>query len=169
MKIEIETSRLRIVPLSVEQFRLFLDETEKMEQQMGLAPSGEPPGEHTRQAMESLYAKARAYREHYYWHTNWQIILKSENRSIGSACFMKDESTPTQVEIGYGTNAKYRNKGYMTEATQALCKWALEQPGIECIIAETEKNNKPSQRVLEKCKMHKYKQTDGSIWWKLEK
>ncbi|MDL2303427.1 hypothetical protein LJC28_03430 [Dysgonomonas sp. OttesenSCG-928-D17] len=120
MEMEIETLRLRIVPLSVEHFRLFLDETEKMELQMGLTPSREIPDEHTRQAMEDLYAKAIAYPEHYYWYTNWQIILKSENKSIGSACFMKDES-------------------------------AL------------------SQRVLEKCKMHRYRQTNESIWWKLEK
>ncbi|WP_280648029.1 MULTISPECIES: GNAT family N-acetyltransferase [unclassified Dysgonomonas] len=164
-----EILRLRIVPLSVEHFRLFLDETEKMELQMGLTPSREIPDEHTRQAMEDLYAKAIAYPEHYYWYTNWQIILKSENKSIGSACFMKDESAPSQVEIGYGTNAKYRNKGFMTEAVQALCKWALQQPYIKCITAETEINNIPSQRVLEKCKMHRYRQTNESIWWKLEK
>ena len=55
------------------------------------------------------------------------------------------------VEIGYGINEGYENKGYMTEAVRAIVKWASEQPNVNQIEAEAEKDNIESIRVLEKC------------------
>ena len=55
------------------------------------------------------------------------------------------------VEIGYGINEGYGNRGYMTEAVRAIVKWASEQPNVNHIEAEAEENNYASIRVLEKC------------------
>ncbi|MBR3153048.1 MAG: GNAT family N-acetyltransferase, partial [Clostridia bacterium] len=54
------------------------------------------------------------------------------------------------VEIGYGINEGYENKGYMTEAVRAIVKWASEQPNVNQIEAEAEECNFASLRVLEK-------------------
>lgn len=163
----IETNRLRIVPLTKEQFQLLLLGTDKMEQALGLTPSCESMDEYTQMAMEYNYVEALRYPDHYLWYTNWQIILKSENKAIGSACFKYKPNEYGQVEIGYGTNSDYRNYGYMTEAVIALSKWALQQSGVNSVIAETDKDNTASIRVLEKCGMIRHKITDTSLWWKL--
>jgi RimJ/RimL family protein N-acetyltransferase len=151
----IETTRLQIVPLTIEQFRLLL-----------CANSLDP---HTQQAMEGLYNEALNHPNTYWWYTNWQIILKAENKSIGSACFMKEPNEYGQVEIGYGINDGFRNHGYMTEAAKAICDWALQQDDVESVVAETETDNYASHRVLEKCGMQKYKRLDESLLWRLEK
>lgn len=39
----------------------------------------------------------------------------------------------------------------MTEAVQAMCKWALEQENVSCIIAETDIDGFASQRILQRC------------------
>jgi RimJ/RimL family protein N-acetyltransferase len=39
---------------------------------------------------------------------------------------------------------------------------------IETVIAETEKGNIASEKVLEKCLFKKYKKEE-TIWWKLRK
>lgn len=163
----IETNRLRIVPLTKEQFQLLLLGTEKMEQALGLTPSRENMDEETQMAMEYNYAEALRYPDHYLWYTNWQIILKCENKAIGSACFKYKPNEYGQVEIGYGTNSEYRNCGYMTETVKALSEWALRQPNVNSVIAETDKDNAASIRVLEKCGMTKYETTETCIWWKL--
>jgi len=161
----IETKRLKIVPLTIEEFRLLLLGTDKMEQALGLTPSSESMDEYTQMAMEYNYKEALKYPDNYIWYTSWQIILKSENKAIASACFKYRPDENGQVEIGYGTNLNYRNQAYMTEAVQELCKWALEQPGVKRVIAETDKANIASQRVLEKCGMVRYKVSNIGLWW----
>ena len=55
------------------------------------------------------------------------------------------------VEIGYGISEVYQGNGFAAEAVDAAVKWALRQPGIRCVEAETDPDNRASQRVLEKC------------------
>ncbi|MCU0079807.1 GNAT family N-acetyltransferase [Extibacter muris] len=35
-----------------------------------------------------------------------------------------------EVEIGYGLGKEFEHSGYMPEAVQAMCKWALEQENV---------------------------------------
>ena len=167
--IVIETNRLKIIALTLDLFDSLLQSNEALEKKLGLNPSGEEFDTHTKEAMEGLYGKAIQHKTSYYWYTNWQIIFKTENKSIGSLCFMGEADTNGTVEIGYGINKAYQNKGYMTEAAFAVCQWALKQPNIQSVTAETETNNIPSHRVLEKCGLIKDHQTDESIWWKIKK
>ena len=69
---------------------------------------------------------------------------------IGSLSF-KGISENGIVEIGYGINDGYENKGYTTEAVGAVVKWAAKQPNVNQIEAEAEESNPASIRVLEKC------------------
>lgn len=165
----IETTRLRIVPLTVEQFALLLCGVDKMEFELGLSPSYECLDEHTQQAMKRQYQKVLNNLENYHWLANRQIILKAENKAIGSANFKNSPLENKDIEIGYGINPDYENLGYMTEAVQALCEWAMNQPDVESVIAETDKENYASQRVLQKCGMTKFQESDIGFWWKLEK
>lgn len=165
----IETKRLRIITLTAEQFELWLRGVDRMEQALGLAPSNEWLDEHVQHAMECQYKKALNDPDNYHWLANRQIILKSENKAIGSANFKNTPQENKDIEIGYGTNADYRNEGYMTEAVQAMCEWALAQRGVKSVIAETDKENYASQKVVCKCGMEKYDESDTGFWWKLEK
>ncbi|MBW9144008.1 GNAT family N-acetyltransferase [Clostridium sp. CM027] len=165
---ELSTERLKIIPLTLNQFKLLLDGIDKMEKELKLSASNECLDGHTQEAMEGLYQEAVKNRDRYFWYTNWQIILKSENKAIGSACFMKCPDENGEVEIGYGINSTYQNNGYMTEAAQAICEWAISQHDVSIIIAETEKDNIASHRVLQKCGMEKYKETDEGIWWRMK-
>lgn len=165
----IETKRLRIIPLNPEQFTLFLNGIHFMEDTLGLVPSHETLDKHTQQAMTRQYQLATEHPENFLWLTNWQIILKSENKAIGSACFKNLPDTDGSIEIGYGIHPPYRNQGYMSEALKALCKWAFTLEGVQAVIAETEKKNLASQYVLQKCKMKQFKESTDTIWWKLNK
>ncbi|KAA6314337.1 hypothetical protein EZS27_035033 [termite gut metagenome] len=169
INVKIETARLQIIPLTIEQFQLLLKGMEQMEQALELKPSGECLDANTQDAMEGLYKETLKHPDNYRWYTNWQIILKSENKAIGSACFMKEPDENHQVEIGYGMNKEYRNQGYMTEAVKAMCEWAFNQPDVESVIAETDADNFPSHKVLEKCGMQKQEQPNGCIRWRLDK
>lgn len=163
---EITTSRLRIIPLALEHFALLLGDPAAMEAALGLNRSGMALGEHEREAMLWLYGMAQSHPEEHLWFTNWQIVLAAGNVSIGSACFKGGPGEKGEVEIGYGINTAYRNQGYMTEAAEALSWWAMKQPGVSAVIAETDKDNPASQQVCLKTRMEKFGETSSTILWR---
>ncbi|WP_165022422.1 GNAT family N-acetyltransferase [Dysgonomonas sp. ZJ279] len=164
---ELETTRLRIIPLDLEQSKLLADGVAKIERQLGLTPIEEPLDEKTLWVMQYVANKAIEYPSDTLWFTAlWLIVLKSENRMIASLSFKGEPNDKKEVEIGYGTNEGYRNKGYMSEAVQAVSEWSVRQENIDAIIAETYKDNEASHKVLQKCRMEKYLETDTSFWWR---
>lgn len=89
------------------------------------------------------------YPEQWEWYAIWMIELK-DGTHIGELCF-KGINSNGAVEIGYGVSDEHQGHGYATEAVEAVVAWALQQPNVTTIEAETEFENKASQRVLEKC------------------
>lgn len=85
------------------------------------------------------------------WYAVWQLELKERPGTVvGDLCF-KGPERDGAVEIGYGLQAGCCGKGYMTEAVKTACAWALAQPGVTRVEAETEPENIASQRVLAAC------------------
>lgn len=147
----LETPRLKIVPLTHSQLGLLLDGTPKLEEALALDSSGMELDEHTCDAMRYLYDLASGTDNAFPWITNWQIILKERNLSIGSACFMNVPNEDGEVEIGYGIHPAFQCRGYMTEALSEICGWAFSQQGVTTILAVSEEGNAASHNVLRKC------------------
>lgn len=55
-----------------------------------------------------------------------------------------------EVAVGYAVLPQFEGRGYASEMTGALVEWALAQPRVERVIAETEWANPASVRVLSK-------------------
>ncbi len=87
--------------------------------------------------------------ESWEWHAIWMIEQK-DGTHVGDLSF-KGLHPDGSVEIGYGITEENRGRGYAAEAVNAVVTWALEQPGVTRVEAETEPDNSASQRVLEKC------------------
>jgi ribosomal-protein-alanine N-acetyltransferase len=54
------------------------------------------------------------------------------------------------AEIGYSVLPQFEGRGYATEMVGGLVRWALAQPGVVRVVAETEWANPASVRVLGK-------------------
>lgn len=80
------------------------------------------------------------------WFAVW-FIEDGGGNMLGDLCFkgLSDDGT---VEIGYGILPEYEGKGFMTEAVKGAVEWAFSDPAVKCVTAETEEDNKASQRVL---------------------
>ena len=83
------------------------------------------------------------------WYAMWMIERK-DGTHIGDLCF-KGLGADGVAEIGYGISAEFQGQGCATEAVSAVVDWALQNPKVTAIEAETDAENKASQRVLEKC------------------
>lgn len=157
--VELETKRLRIFPITPEQSRLWLEDLPALERQLGCPYRGEPLGE----------AELRAAREdlvRYPYRTAWFLVHREEKAVIGTAGFLGPPDRRGELEIRYAMGSAYRGRGYMTEAVEAICRWALGQPGVRHITAETDLMGRASQRVLEHLGFQKYREEE-TLWWRL--
>ena len=83
------------------------------------------------------------------WYAIW-LIERRDGTRVGDLCF-KGLNDDGSVEIGYGIDEANWDKGFATEAVSAAVAWALAQPNVSRVEAETAPDNRASQRVLEKC------------------
>jgi len=86
---------------------------------------------------------------------------------VGDLCFVGQPNCDGEVEIGYGTYDDFSGKGFMTEAVSGMIKWAKNQPDVKAIVADTEKTNTASFRVLEKNGFVKIGETELLFHWRL--
>jgi len=163
---ELQTERLRLVALDLENLRSSLEAPQQMHRNLDLAGNAVLAAE-VKEAVQQMLAGVQMDPENWLWHTNWQIVLKSENRIIGGFCFKGPADENGEVEVGYGTDPKYQGQGYMSEALREIARWALEQPGILAVISETAKSNVASQRVLQQVGFAPYQETEEHLWWRI--
>ncbi len=98
----------------------------------------------------------------------WFIVEKERNIVIGSIGFKAMPDKNGIVEIGFGIDHAFRQKGYATEAVRGLTNWALSQNDIQKVVAECEPDNKPSVRVLKKAGMQKTGIERDMIKWEIK-
>jgi len=100
---------------------------------------------------------------------NYAVTLNEGNGLIGHMVFHKWFGEHT-YEIGWVFNRDYHNKGYATEAAQALLKYGFEELNLHRIIATCQPENPASYRVMEKCGMRREAEfkkciQKGNGWW----
>lgn len=131
--IAVETERLRLYPVGDDVLRRLIGE----EEDAGL-----------KQAYGEMLQGCLDHPADRVWYAVWFIERKDmPGTAVGDLSF-KGKGPDGMVEIGYGLRSGCCGKGYMTEAVKAVCAWALAQPGVTRVEAETEPDNAASQRVL---------------------
>jgi [ribosomal protein S5]-alanine N-acetyltransferase len=78
------------------------------------------------------------------------MIERQEGVAVGQMSFKTLPDKSGTIELGYGINPSYANRGYTTEMARELVAWAWKQPGVRRITAECLEDNAASIRVLEK-------------------
>lgn len=78
------------------------------------------------------------------------VIERVEGVAVGQMGCKGFPDATGAVEIGYGINPAYWNRGIATEIVSAFAAWLLEKPDVNCVRAECRVDNAGSIRVLEK-------------------
>lgn len=131
----IKTKRMLIAPMSDEEIEALIEKTD---------------GEELRSAYGEMLSGCKADPENRIWYAPWKMTLRNNGTYLGDLGF-KGPAREAAVEIGYGVLPEYEGKGYTTEAVKAMTQWAFSNSGVVFVEAETEPDNKASQRVLAKC------------------
>lgn len=162
------TERLKLIPLTADDFKLCIEDKAKMEKKLGLVVTGNQ----LTGMMKGIYQIKIDYisrdKENLLYYTYWQIVPKDKNYIVGEIGFKDAPNSNGEIEVGYGLEEEHRGNGYMTEALIGLSKWAFSQQGISAIIAVTLKNNIPSQKVLARAGFMIQGYDSKYIYWRLE-
>ena len=134
-KICLTTKRLLLQPMTDEETVVLIEQCDS---------------EEMRQAYGEMLEGCKRDPENRIWYAPWKMLLKDSKVFVGDLCF-KGPAKNGAVEVGYGILPKFEGIGYMTEAVKAITKWAFAQKDVLFVEAETDPENKASQRVLEKC------------------
>jgi len=134
-EIRIKTKRMTLQPMSDEEIEALIERMDS---------------EELRTAYGEMLDGCRRDPENRIWYAPWEMMLKDSQEYVGDLGF-KGPVTNHSVEIGYGVLPEHEGNGYTTEALQAMTQWAFGQKDVVFVEAETDPDNKASQRVLEKC------------------
>ena len=80
-------------------------------------------------------------------YADWAVVLKVNNKMIGTCGYASFDTTNKQCEIGYVLSPHYRKKGYMTEAVKAVVDLSFNTLNLSKIILRIIKENKDSIKL----------------------
>jgi [ribosomal protein S5]-alanine N-acetyltransferase len=88
------------------------------------------------------------------WALAFKIVERASRSVIGSCAFKGPPDANGIVEISYGIVATHRGRGFATEATNGLTRFAFASGRVQLVCAHTKPDNGASARVLAKCAFH---------------
>lgn len=112
--------------------------------------------------MKAMEEENRSRREHYFF----RIEDKITHEHIGEIGYTITDFTllGACVNLGYFSYKKYWNKGYMTEAVNEVLRFAFEENHVYRVATGCLKENKASERVMQKCGFTKEGELKKKEW-----
>lgn len=94
------------------------------------------------------------------------VIEKETSSFVGEVGFVVTTETPQgkRAEMGYFTLPQHWGKGYVTEATHQVIRYAFENCDVHKIVAGCIKDNEASENVMKRCNMKKEAQFVEHVW-----
>lgn len=75
-------------------------------------------------------------------------VLRDERAIIGSSGFHDLPDERGMIEIGYGIEPAFRNRGFGTELLHGMWGWVIEQPGVRVLRYTVSADNAVSQHIV---------------------
>jgi ribosomal-protein-alanine N-acetyltransferase len=91
----------------------------------------------------------------------WAMTMIGEAKLIGPILYWHIEKEKWQAELGYELLPEYQGKGLMTEALKTVIEFGFEQLKFTALLAEPNKANGKSIRLLEKLGFELTGETNG--------
>ena len=144
----IETSRLLMREMDIEDAKDIYEYAQNIDS--FVYTDGFPKGFDEVQFMINIW-RTEAYQSKRF--IRWSIVIKTENKVIGGIYLFLpagNDASGRRMDIGYEISKKYWNKGYATEAIEAISRYALGNMGLVRVQAQIVPENIGSIRACEK-------------------
>ena len=95
----------------------------------------------------------------------WVIVERESSTVVGDIGFFGPPDAAGVLEVGYSIVPDRRRRGYASEAASALVTWALDQPGVEAVVAACDPDNAASILTLDRVGFRRTGEADGRVLW----
>jgi ribosomal-protein-alanine N-acetyltransferase len=95
----------------------------------------------------------------------WVVIERASATVVGDIGFFGPPDAKGVLEVGYSIVPDRRRRGYASEAAAALVTWALDQPGVQTIVAACDADNAASILTLDRVGFRRTGEADGRVLW----
>jgi ribosomal-protein-alanine N-acetyltransferase len=165
------TERLNLEPLSPARLRTYLEDPGRLERELRYPVSRPILTGRVRGAIRmKLERMVTADVRDHVWITYWLIIIRDAPFGAGLAGFKGVPDVRGEVEIGYGIDPAYRNRGYMTETVRGMIAWAFGEERCRSVVAlDVDRRNAASRRVLEKNGLAVFAETAESLSYRIRR
>lgn len=146
----IRTARLTLIPATLPLARAEIGDRAEFARLLGAAVPENWPPETLADALPLFLQWMEAAPNAVGWF-GWYALadLAGVPTLVASIGFLGPPQSGT-AQTGYCVLPQFQRRGYATEMLGGLVKWALAQPDVRRVAAETEWENPASVRVLEK-------------------
>ena len=148
----LETPRFLLVPATAELVAQEITGSEALGRALAADVPTDWPPEQAADALPWFLSQLRSDASLSGW-LNWYGLYREDMgqrpQLVGSAGFFGSPEDGS-VEIGYSILPTFQGRGFATEIVAGLVTWALSQPSVECVAAESRADNGASRRVLSK-------------------
>ncbi len=148
----IETARLKLIPATVALARAEIGDRGGFARLLGASVPDNWPPEILADALPLFLGWLEAAPDRIGWFS-WYALAAGDGAAapvlVASGGFKGPPQDGT-AEIGYSVLPQFQGRGYATELVGGLVRWAVGQPGVARVMAETEWANPASVRVLSK-------------------
>lgn len=145
------TPRLRVVPATVALARAELTDRAAFAALLDARVPADWPPESAADALPWFLEQLEAAPDEQAGWLAWYGVRAAADGEpatlVGGAGFLGPPADGT-VMTGYSVLPQYQNRGYATEMVGALVGWAMTQPGVRRVVAETGAGNGPSVKLL---------------------
>jgi len=165
------TSRLQLIPLTLDQLKLGLGSIKELAVALNL-PLVDTlmQGVAERAAGMKIEKMSKVPVDVHEWYTYWLIVITCENIGAGMVGFKGQPNAAGEVEIGYGIDPVFQGFGYTTEAVRELVRWAFSHPECKAITATgVLPDNYASQKVLVKAGFQEIGSDENGVSFRLER
>ena len=87
--------------------------------------------------------------------SSWCIVEKSTGKVVGTIGYMWYQKDNSACEVGYSLARRCWNRGYMTQALNAVLDYTFRELGFNRVEAQHETDNGASGAVMRNCGMTK--------------
>lgn len=149
---KIHTPRLVLIPATVDLVGLEMSSNEQLGHALAAEVPADWPPEQVVDALPWFHEQLRADPALSGWLGWYALATQKDGKKsilVGGGGFL---GRPVEgvAEIGYSVLPAFQGQGYATEMIGGLVDWALAQPRVEHVVAETHTENAASRRVLTK-------------------
>lgn len=148
----IETTHLVLLPATVDLARAEIDNHGEFARLLGASVPDNWPPETLADALPLFLRWLEAAPDCIGWFAWYALAVGDEAAApvlVASGGF-KGPPREGTAEVGFSVLPQFQGRGYATEIVGGLVRWALRQPGVARVVAETEWANPASVRVLRK-------------------